>query len=224
MKASQILNLNLPERISVVGCGGKTTFIEQLAEEYKHKKVLITPTTKIKIPENSFIYKTIEECENHKAINGIQYFGIIEKTKLKSLPLEFLEKIISDYDLVLMEADGSAGLPAKGWNETEPVIPNFSTHTIGIITLDALGKIADETTVLRLNEFEALTQIKKGQKITIKAIQKMISSNGMFKSSVGNKSLFVNKINQTEITKLEQLKSDMQMAYGNALENSWEEL
>ena len=116
--AGTLLGLEDKAIIAVIGCGGKTSLIASLANEYRHKKVLVTPTTKM-FP-----------------IEGIQCLGILNEAsgKLEALKQEQLEAIIPQYDLVLLEADGSAGLPCKGWLADEPVVPAFCTHTIGVVT------------------------------------------------------------------------------------------
>ena len=185
--------------IAVVGCGGKTSLICNLAQACKEKKVLISPTTKIwKMDETDItLCTTLEDCVAHMPRVGIQCLGVdgIQKGKLSALPIDILEQMIPHYDIVLLEADGSRGLPCKGWIETEPVIPNFATHTVGVVTLNGLEQHVDDTTVLRLPEFSKLTGLYKGDIITQDALIDMIfQPEGMFRNAVGHCSLFLNQV------------------------------
>jgi probable selenium-dependent hydroxylase accessory protein YqeC len=228
-----------PSVVAVIGCGGKTSFIESLAWELRNKKVLITPTTKI-MPMDAdgvTLCKTWYECKKHRPASGIQCLGILnEKTgKLSSLPIEVLAEIVGGYDVVLLEADGSRGLPCKGWLDSEPVIPFFCTHTVGIVTLNALDKTADENTVLRLHEFLKLTGLRAGELILQQALTEMVCApNGMFRSGVGKQYVFVNQVENdgiAEVAKhwLQKIKEQYPnrffcLAYGSVHKNSWREV
>lgn len=225
--------------VSVVGCGGKTTFIESLADSCSEEKVLISPTTKIGIPTrtNAPVCTTLEECENHSPIQGIQYMGIVPPNtphKLTSLPLPVLKEQREKYDISLLEADGSRGLPCKGWLETEPVIPPYTTHTVGIVTLRGLGKPSNEENVLRLPEFLELTGLSMNENITEKALVKMITGKkGLFKNSLGTRVLCMNQIESSkdEMPALQliwQIKESSpntldKVFFGSARKNQWKE-
>ncbi len=227
-----------PAVVAVVGCGGKTTFIESLARAYCRKKVLVSPTTKI-LPEvgrGVTLCKTLTECKAHLPQNGIQCLGLYNDTngKLEALPPELLAEIAPQYDMVLLEADGSRGLPCKGWRPNEPVIPPFCTHTVGIITLNALGKPADERYVLNLSEFLRLTGLPVGGIIHRQALEDMVcAEEGMFRNAVGRQCLF---INQAEDEKTEAIAASwlrewrekmpnrfFRLAYGSARRSLWTE-
>ena len=104
--------------IAVVGCGGKTSLIELLADRMRDKKVLISTTTKIFPPKmkDIVLFETLRQCEEHEPRTGVQCMGILNSAsgKLEALPDSFLAAIKSRYDIVLLEADGSRGLPCKG--------------------------------------------------------------------------------------------------------------
>ena len=222
--------------IAVIGCDGKSTFIETLALEYSQKKVLITTTTKMRPihREGITLRLTQQECVSYKAQKGIQCLGVLNEAngKLEALPSELLENIFPQYDIVLLEADGSRGLPCKGWLPDEPVIPHYCTHTVGIATIDALGKPADSDTVLRLPEFSALTGLQRGDPITFDALASMVcAQNGMFRNGRGRQSIFVNKAESDSTLAKEWLHNIKQtyparfacLAYGSALTNKWRE-
>ena len=201
---SELLDITSGSIISVVGCGGKTSLIEHLARCNLDKKVLVSPTAKMfPIIANDITQcYTIEESLHHTAHIGVQCFGQLnEKTnKLEALPDQILAELTLQYNIVLLEADGSRSLPFKGWRDNEPVVPIYSTHTIGVATLSALRRPATEDNVHNLNEFLSLTGLKRGDTITEYAVEAMIcSSQGMFKNAVGAKYLIIPKVeNETE--------------------------
>ena len=241
--AGTLLGLETAEQsfIAVIGCGGKTTFIYSLANEFRHKKVLITTTTKIYPAAGNDIVlcSTEQDCLKHKPVNGIQCLGILNEAsgKLEALRRDLLHEIIRYYDLVLIEADGSKTLPCKGWLPDEPVIPPYCTHIVGIVSLAALGKPADENTVHRLPEFLKLTGLRRGKIITIQALIDMATANNvMFRNTpdtIGKKSIFVNHVeDETNITAAKELLAGIEkaqpgryacLAYGSAQLNKWKE-
>lgn len=173
-----------------------------MAHTFQQKKVLITPTTKMfpVVHADVLLCQTLPACIQHQAMTGVQCLGIQNHTsgKLQSLPQDLLRAIVPQYDIVLMEADGSAGLPCKGWLPHEPVIPSYCTHTAAIVTLQALGQPADENTVHRLSAFCALTNTHPGTYISITTLVEMICApQGMLKNSRGNCSLWINQVEDT---------------------------
>jgi len=192
------LDINEGSVIAFIGCGGKTSLIKLLADKLRDKKVLVSTTTKI-FPlniEGITLCQTLQQCREHEPQTGIQCMGLLNAAsgKLESLPLSVIEELIPHYDITLLESDGSRGLPCKGWLQNEPVIPSYCTHIVGVLTINALGKTATETTVHRLPEFLALTGLKEGGIITASTLEAMVCTpDGMFKNSAGRCYLFVNQ-------------------------------
>ena len=193
------LGIERGSRVAVSGCGGKTTLINSFARELaKSMSVLITPTTKIRPePDDSFfLVTTREECLVQVPRLGIQCLGVLntETGKLEALPSEDLAAIESRYDLLLMEADGSRGLPCKGWTERDPVIPEFTTHTIGVVSIKAAGICASDDNIFRMDEFLKLTGLAKGESVTVRALALMTASpDGMFRRKSGAVAVMINQ-------------------------------
>lgn len=225
-----------PAVVSVVGCCGKTTFVNQLAKELSHTRVLISPTTKIR-PMTELgkrCQTTLEGVTAHRPQIGVQCLGLAVPGlhKLSALPDPWLGNLIGDYDLTLLEADGSRGLPCKGWLDNEPVIPAYTTHTVGIVTLLGLNRPVSPETVLRIPEFTALTGLAIGDTITLDGLTKMVI--GMFVKSVGKQCLFVNQVETPEQKNLAKdwlitIKTQYPhifslLAYGSAIQNTWKKV
>jgi probable selenium-dependent hydroxylase accessory protein YqeC len=199
MTVVDYLNISNGSVVAVVGCGGKTSLIELMADKLRDRKTLISTTTKIYPPKikELVLCKTLKQCGEHEPRPGIQCLGSLNSTsgKLEALPEALLAELIRGYDVALLEADGSRGLPCKGWLTNEPVVPDYCTHTVGIITMAALGKAATENTVHRLPEFTALTGVGEGRTITPRALEAMVCApGGMFKNSAGKQYILVNQV------------------------------
>jgi len=201
---SSLLDIKSGSVVAVTGCGGKTSIIDLLAKQNKDKKVLVTPATKIFPPRivDTFVCDTIKSCIQHEPATGVQYFGIlnIKNGKLEALPEDIVFKLIPRYDIVLMEADGSRGLPCKGWLDDEPVVYSWSTHTVGVITMSAADKSATGDIVHNLHEFLSLTGLRQGEKITQQALEDMVClPEGMFRKTAGVEYLIINRV-ENEVT------------------------
>ena len=210
--------------IAVVGCGGKTSLIELIADELRDKKILVSPTTKM-FPmktEGVILCGTMRQCEEHEPQPGIQCLGLLNPVsgKLESLPASTLSGLVSHYNVTLLEADGSRGLPCKGWLSTEPVVPHYCTHTVGMVTMNALGKVATEAVVHRLPEFLSLTGLKEGEPITTHELEEMVCApNGMFKNSDGKQYLLVNDVEtDTSINAAQSFLQAIKEKYPNRFE------
>jgi probable selenium-dependent hydroxylase accessory protein YqeC len=170
--------------VAVIGCGGKTSLIGAIAKEAlalrPGLRAMVSPTAKMYPPKEP----------------DIPYLGIFDKKtgKLTALPPGELKALLPQYDLVLLEADGSRGLPCKGWREDEPVVPGYCTHTVGIFPVTAIGLPATAANVYRLEEFLELAGLREGGEITETALVKMVcGEKGMFKNAVGKRVLLADR-------------------------------
>ena len=204
---SALLDISAGCVVSVAGCGGKTSLINLLAAGNNKKKVLVSPTTKT-FPMTSggvILCDTLEKCIKHIPQTGVQNLGQYSNRngKLEALPDHVLADMIPLYEIVLIEADGSRWLPCKGWSDNEPVIPAYSTHTVGVVTMDALGKAALKDFVHRLPEFLTLTGLKEGEVITEQVLEDMVClPRGMFKACSGQQYLIVNKVEDEDTVRV----------------------
>ena len=234
-----LLEISSGSAVAVVGCGGKTSLIELIAKQNIEKKVLVSTTTKTfpMISDKVTLCDTLESCIRHVPHTGIQCLGQFNERngKLEALPENILVDLVPQYDIVLMEADGSRWLPCKGWLDSEPVVYYYSTHTVGVVTMNALGMAATGDTVHHLPGFLELTGLIEGEMITEQALEDMVClPKGMFKSSVGQRCLLVNKVeNENEIRIAEAFLQTIKvkhpgrfkrLIYGSVHENTWYEV
>jgi probable selenium-dependent hydroxylase accessory protein YqeC len=236
---STLLEISPGSIIAVVGCGGKTSLIKQLALQNNDTKVLVSTTTKMLPPgfDDAVLRDTLKRCTRHEPVTGIQYFGQLnEKSgKLEALPEHDLAGFTKNYDIVLLEADGSRLLPCKGWRDNEPVVPSYCTHTVGVLAMDVLGKAATREIVHNLPEFLSLTGLCEGEKITEQALVDMVClPKGMFKGSMGQRFLVVNRVEggaAVRVAKsfLQSIKAKRigyfrKLVYGSVHNDIWQEV
>ena len=126
------------------------------------------------------------------ALPGVTLAGSFntQSGKLESLSPSILERIAPDYDVTLVEGDGSRALPLKGWAEHEPVVPPFTTVTVGVIPLWPLGMPASPDIVHRLPLFCALTGAEPGRPIQAAHIAAAICGGRQHGTNAHCKSLF----------------------------------
>ncbi len=209
MSLKALLKLEAGSIVSVVGAGGKTSFIFSLAQELKTKyKVLVTTTTKIYVPQREqYDFIAVENdriliekhCQSKE--KGIYVFGhlIKEDNKLSALSDTSLMDIAKYFDYILIEADGSKRKPIKGWNDAEPVISSNTTATVGILDIQVLGKAINEALVHRMDKFLDLTGADENQLMEFRHLEALLfSTNGLFKNALGKRILFINKVERKE--------------------------
>jgi probable selenium-dependent hydroxylase accessory protein YqeC len=225
MKLSERIGLLDGGIVAVIGCGGKTSLIEAISREAlslrPKLRILVSPTAKIYPPKQT----------------EIPHLGVFDENtgKLTALPPEELAALLPRYDLALLEADGSMGLPCKGWAAHEPVVPAFCTHTVGLFPATALALPATAANAHRLREFLALTGLREGEPVSEEALVKMVcGGGGMFKNAVGKCFLLANQA-ESEAAKtaaqnvLARIKKEYphkfeKLLFGSVFSGEWHEV
>lgn len=205
VEMAQALNINRGSVISVVGCGGKTTLIERLAEILADDmKVGVATTTKMYIPRkgtyDDIFIRGLRECRGSISSPGIYYFADeMIPGKIHGFGSYMAAQAKAYMDVILIEADGSSKKPLKGWASYEPVIIDDTTLTIGVLTLKELGNVVTDDNVHRVQEFERLTGASKGDLVQVQHLQAMVNeTEGMFRGSKSKKVLLINQIDTKE--------------------------
>ena len=162
--------------ICVVGSGGKTTLIKKLAEQYRRegKTVLVTTSTHMFIEEDTLLTDDADTILRRLAQTGYAMAGIAEGKKIKALSPATYEAVCSFADVVLVEADGSKGLPLKYPNTSEPVIPENADEIMVVCGLNAVGQKAKDV-CHRLELVKACLGIEDETIITPAHVQKLVT-------------------------------------------------
>jgi len=186
-----ILQLSGKGIISLIGAGGKTSLMFQLAKKIvkSEKKVLTTTTTKIFMPKpyqspDTLVEDDLDELlkKIKSNLNKFSHFSAGSEydrgsNKLKGFTPAIIHKLwqIKLFDWIIVEADGAKQKPIKASNQHEPVVPKDTTHLIFVAGLDAVGKILDDKYVHRPKIFSENTGLAMGEILTEQAIAKTIA-------------------------------------------------
>jgi xanthine dehydrogenase accessory factor len=132
--------------IAVVGSGGKTTLVKDLARRYRAegKLVLVTTTTHMFIEADTLLTDDPGVIIDQLRENGYAMAGIPIGEKIRALSQPTYEEVCNFADVVLVEADGSKHMPLKFPNATEPVIPANADEIIVVCGLNAVGQKAKD--------------------------------------------------------------------------------
>lgn len=132
-----------PGLTAVIGGGGKTTLLYALAEELRTRgSVIVASSAKIRVPAHLPVEDPRSEEDLRAALAAASPLCLgsprpERKLGAPSLPFAALVRAA---DFVLVEADGSKGLPAKAHAAHEPPIPPEAGTVILVLGADAFGR------------------------------------------------------------------------------------
>ena len=163
------------EVIALVGAGGKSSLMEALARDYEAEgaRVVLTTTTKIRPPtERPFVAMTsaetlaraLSEAVTGPGLSPVVGRGLTADGKVEGIPPEWVPFLrdLPGVAAVLVEGDGSAGLPLKAPADWEPVIPPCSSLVVSVAGLDAQGAVLDARHVFRPELLARLLGVEPG--------------------------------------------------------------
>lgn len=231
MKLIHALRLDSPavfgQTISLVGAGGKTTALFQVARELLSEKklglqkVIISSTTHFGAWQTPLADRHIRANDarslaasfNNKLRGVILVTGETKEDRTQALDAESLvwlrEHAKNSNTPLLLEADGSRAHSLKAPATHEPAVPNFSDVVIVVAGLSTIGTQLNDEHVHRAEIFSELTQTPLQQTITPDSIlQLLIHPQGGLK----NIPLAARKIvilNQADTAALQSTGGDM---------------
>jgi len=216
MKLSHALRIEKPVAAALVGSGGKTTALFQLARQLS-PPVIVTTSTHLGIEEAAL-------ADQHIILKAEDSVGEFLDTltgavvlisgpmgsdqRIHGLPLNVLREIHqiakSSGLSLLVEADGSKRLPLKAPGAHEPVIPDWSEVVIISVGLQALGKPLTGEFIHRPEIFSHLCKAPIGSPISIAHIQAVLMHpNGGLKNIPG-KARKIALLNQADSPQLQE--------------------
>lgn len=139
--------------ISLVGGGGKTTIMYELANFYAAagKKAVVLTTTHIWLPNGKDVQGGAYGADWPAVASLWQQgrfavIGTLEQGtgKLIAPGADLLRQAFECCDVAIIEADGAKQMPCKLPAEHEPVLLPECDIVIGVVGLDALGKSLEE--------------------------------------------------------------------------------
>jgi len=206
------LGIGAREHVALVGGGGKSTLLLTLAGELHRRglKVVTTTTTKMWVEEGNQVPGTVflssEGGWEEPLSEALKKYGhvfvcrdVLASGKAAGIPKSVADAIFqtSLVSHVLVEADGAAGRPVKAPGPTEPVIPDSVTMVVAVMGLDGLGAPRTEAAVFRIEQFERITGLKSGGKMTPEVLARLfVHPKGLFKGSPARarRVAFLNKL------------------------------
>ena len=182
MKLHEVMRLDEPCRVAVVGAGGKTSTLWRLADGLSGKVVITTTThlglDQINKADQQIFIEPEDDLTNVDWMHSSRIVSItgpaVDGHRLSGLTPEQIDRLFQiskDHNFsILIEADGARMLPLKAPGEHEPVIPGWVDAVIVLAGMSALGKPLDDKSVFRVKEFSTLSGIPEGEPITAEGI------------------------------------------------------
>ncbi len=192
MQLLRALRLSQTSCIAIVGAGGKTTALFQIARQFTGP-VIVTATThfgewQIPLADQHII------ASSPNALAGVRFDGVTlvtgslrQDNRTDSLSQDILFWLHAEAEKLniplLIEADGARQKPLKAPAAHEPAIPSFVDSVVVVTGLSGLGKPLTDEIVHRAEIFAKLSELKINEAITSEAlIRVLIHPNGGLKN------------------------------------------
>ncbi len=168
--------------VSIIGAGGKTTALFQLARQLltaNHQSVIATSTThlgawQIPLADHHIIARDESDLQNLPREGVVLVTREMEEDRTKPVSKNVLNWLRasskSNQIPLLIEADGSRQKPLKAPAEHEPPIPAFTEIVIHVTGLSVLGNPLTEEHVHRAEIFSQISGIAMNFPITPQAV------------------------------------------------------
>jgi molybdenum cofactor cytidylyltransferase len=179
MNLRHALRLADTTRLALVGSGGKSSALFQLARQFM-PPVIVTSTTHLAVSQAAWADVWTIASEPQDVLDAgralgqqvLLFTGPREDAKrLKGVDQAVLEEIYALVERLecplLVEADGSRRLPLKAPAAHEPAVPSFCDTVVVVAGLSALEKPLTSEWVHRVERYSELSNISVGEIITM---------------------------------------------------------
>lgn len=193
-----------PGIVAIVGAGGKTTVLSKLVEygRLARQAMMVTTTTRL-YKSQVDLWKPYFGDDFSKAeescLRAVQrgecaaWFSGVDGTKvvaLTSKQIDDMHRLHPQWQ-ILVEADGAKEKWLKAPNKTEPVIPELTKTTIGVVNLQMLGASLEEERVHNMDLVMDIMERPAGAVVTPTMLAKLVlHKKGLFQYAKGKKVLF----------------------------------
>jgi probable selenium-dependent hydroxylase accessory protein YqeC len=172
--------------VTITGGGGKTSLMFSLVRHLKkNASVIVTTTTKICRPYPYEMKECLMSEYNESDLLGVMAHeesvivgDSIRDSKLIGIAPQqadmFFQKKFAEY--ILVEGDGSQGLPFKAYEDYEPVIPSCTTSHIVVIGSEILFSPLSVENVFRFDLLKKRWKLNSGEKIPLEVMAKILQS------------------------------------------------
>jgi molybdenum cofactor cytidylyltransferase len=242
LSLAQALRVHSSPCIALMGAGGKTTAMFQLAKSLSRgegaQPVIVTATSHLGLWQTSLadthiITETparLEELE-HGWKGVILITGEVDGERTKPINhdlLNWLHQFCGYHAIpLLIESDGSREKPLKGWAEHEPPIPSFVELVVHMVGLRGLGMPLIDEHVHRAEIFSELSKLSLGEAITVDALKRVLihPAGGKKNIPIGARNVVV--LNQADTPELQSVAQGLSQSliafYDSAIISSLEE-
>jgi molybdenum cofactor cytidylyltransferase len=177
-----------PGALAIVGSGGKTTALFQLARELqavnRQSSIVITATShlgvwQIPLADRHILAESATDLADLPATGLTLVTGAIEGDRTNPLDpqlVALLHEVCRARGWpLLLEADGSRGRSIKAPAEHEPPIPDFVDTVIVVAGLTGLGSPLNGELVHRPQIFSELSGLPQGEIVTPEALARVLA-------------------------------------------------
>lgn len=169
------------ELVATVGGGGKTSLLRVLARESSDQgaRTVATTTTAMYLRDLETLGRVLLSSElpalSVRLDDALAKEGPVgvaqevdDKGKVVGLPPEWVDVLwnTAGLDYLLVEADGSRGMPLKAFGEREPQVPSAATVVVQVAGLDVLGAPLAEPHVHRADLLATALGVPPGTEVT----------------------------------------------------------
>jgi molybdenum cofactor cytidylyltransferase len=212
------------EAASLVGAGGKTTALFQLARELQsqivnRKSSIITTTTHLGAWQVSQADRHLIVTENAPlpeldSLDGIILVtGALDGDRFTPPPRQTLDHLRDHCAArglsLLIEADGARGRPLKAPAAHEPAIPDFVDTVIVVAGLSGLGVPLTDDFVHRPHLFSTLSGLPLNESVTPEALVRMLTHPEGGLKNIPSRARRVVLLNQADTPELESIGGRM---------------
>jgi len=225
-----------PVRLALVGAGGKSTALFQLAREFllpnpveatrqvtsKATTVVVSATTHLAVAQAALADRhfvitgaaEIDALAKELPAGVILFTGAeVDRGRLAGVTPDVLDRLFflaEAYQLpLLVEADGSRLRPVKAPAAHEPAIPPLVDSVVVVAGLSALGKPLTSEWVHRPEIFAELSDLASGSLITPDALVRLLSHPGGGLKNIPASARRVVLLNQADTAEMQAAASSM---------------
>ncbi len=227
MDFARALHLTSPvshQTISLVGAGGKTTALFQLARQLsgaRSSAVIVTATShlgtwQVSNADRHIIAKDINDIRPFldNELRGVTLItGEIKEDRTSPIDMPtrnwLREKLKAGNIPLLIEADGSRQHPLKAPDSHEPPIPEFTDTVVVVAGLSAVGKLLTNDHVYRAEIFSGLGNLALNQTITSESIRRVIAHPQGGLKNIPSAARRVVLLNQADSAELQSVGGNM---------------
>lgn len=141
-----LISLETIHSVAAIGAGGKTTALGRLAVAHRHRRVLLTTTTRIRPYPDTVCDRLLIDPTPQKLVEALAKPGVTcagctsQEGKLRALSPELLDVGCEKAQLVLYEADGAKMMPLKLHRSFEPVMLPHTDLCLVVAGLSAVDR------------------------------------------------------------------------------------